>query len=227
MISHHQDPTNQSLIKNRIYILDKDFDNLKNTIINSPELIYLDRYCIENYLCESDAFVDLVIESNPKIKKQTIQEKLNMPTTLENTLNNVRNLFELFYAVQVFDLELKNCKSKPELFTKRGTHWKLNDSMVNDYKNQITNLARLKFQESDINAIQARIREQLNSVSECHKIAGGKFVLGLLFHYVKSNYNLGSITFESFVYRLAKNCSLESMQKISRKISLVLTSCCT
>jgi hypothetical protein len=51
-----------------------------------------------------------------------------------------------------------------------------------------------------------------------HSLVSGKHALAMLFHYLKSKFSLGSITFESFVYRLAKNCTLTSLRDLSPRI---------
>jgi len=51
-----------------------------------------------------------------------------------------------------------------------------------------------------------------------YELVSGKFVAAMLFHYIKSEYNLGSMTFESFVYRLAKNCTLRSMREFAERV---------
>ena len=47
----------------RVFIVDKDFDDILNEKENLPGLIYLEKYCLENYLISLHAFSPLLIVS--------------------------------------------------------------------------------------------------------------------------------------------------------------------
>ena len=55
-----------------------------------------------------------------------------------------------------------------------------------------------------------------------YTLVSGKFVTAMVFHYVKARYSLGSMTFESFVYRLAKNSELSSMRPFAARVRTAL-----
>ena len=58
--------------KKKVYIVDKDFDDILNTKEAIPNLFYLKQYSIENYLTEETAIQKLIIEEKPKLKAPDI-----------------------------------------------------------------------------------------------------------------------------------------------------------
>src|SRR5688572_10690170 len=66
VLAHAQDPVNAPRAGKSVYILDKDFDDLLGHIVKQENIFYLDRYSIENFLCEEDAVVQIALEAQPK-----------------------------------------------------------------------------------------------------------------------------------------------------------------
>ncbi|MBO1361504.1 DUF4435 domain-containing protein [Acetobacter sacchari] len=72
IIVHARDSANASL-PNRVYIVDKDFDDLlhkKETISN---VFYLNKFCIENFLIQESALIEVIVESCPTEKRDDIR----------------------------------------------------------------------------------------------------------------------------------------------------------
>jgi len=63
-------------IKTKIFIVDKDFDDLLGKKILQSNLFYLEQYSIENYLINYNSLKEYVIEEQPKIKSREIQKRL-------------------------------------------------------------------------------------------------------------------------------------------------------
>ena len=70
VLRHASSSANENLPAFRAYILDKDFDDLLEKKVTRPNVFYLDRFCIENYLLDENAFVEIVIESLPRKHRQ-------------------------------------------------------------------------------------------------------------------------------------------------------------
>lgn len=217
VLAHAQNPENESL-KKRVYVLDKDFDDLLGTKVEIPNVHYLDAFCIENHLIEVDALVEIAVESRPRVSKDEIRAMLALEDVLAEMEMQLRTLFAFFLLVQLEDLGLPNCKSKPERFCDPKKLWiVLNESIAayHDAVNQALDDKELK------EVTNAEEDERLGQFFEHppHSIINGKFWLNMIFHYIKWMYPQGSMTFDSFVYRLAKNCVLESMLPLRERIS--------
>lgn len=219
VLKHAADPQNKASAGKNIYILDKDFDDFLGKISNTQNVYYLERYCIENYLIEEAAICELVVEHHPRKKRPEISSTLNIPKTFEDIISELRNLFLLFYCSQLFELGIKNCSSKAEEFGLRNKLWQLDDAKVSSYWDSIIDAAKNKGLDPILADPENDPRLVSFLAATAHARICGKFMLAMIFHYVKSKYNLGSITFESFAYRLAKNSSLDSLSNLRAKIS--------
>ena len=211
VLAHAKNPTSNKKKTKNIYIVDQDFDHLLGSIEKINNVFYLERYCIENYLIETDAIIEIVIENNPKLKSADITKTLDLNDFINKLKSNLKELFLLFYAAQLFQLGIKGCALKPEAFCHTKTKWKIDQDLVNNYKKTIvTEASRPRIIPPLIDpTTDARLQSARTENPD--QLVSGKYILTILFHYVKSKYSLGSITFDSFVYRIAKNSKLESM----------------
>lgn len=222
VLAHATDPVNNTLLTKRIYILDKDFDDLLGTMLNMGNVFYLDRYCIENHLLDGTAIVNFLIEEYPKKKRSEINKKLNINHKINEVYESLRPLFILFYCVQFLRLDIKNCKSKPEKFCVTKKLWEVNQSAIEDYLNRVVTLACQNNVSPELtNPFDDERFSHLTSTNH-HSLVSGKFILAMIFHYIKSHYSLGSTTLDSFTYRLAKNSNLESLNSLAVNVLKII-----
>lgn len=205
-----------------IYLVDKDFDDLLGAKVQKPMLFYLERYCIENYFTEPDAILEVVVESAPRLKRAEIAADLDLPSKLVEFIESLRPLFQLFYCVQRFALGLKNCSLPAEKFCNARRRWDVDLAALADYKAKVT-LAALNTSNAAALA-DPFLHPEVAALTQMdpHAVISGKHLCTLTFHYVKSKYNLGSITFESFVFRVCKNSSMHALHSLASEIRLAL-----
>lgn len=206
-----------------IYILDKDFDDLLNIKINNSKLFYLERYCIENYLTEPEAIVEFIIECLPKLKRTEVIDRLDLDSKIIELAESMRTLFQLFYCSQRFNLGIKNSSQNTEIFCNKNSRWIISVEAVNQYKQIITEALSISLRDSLVDPLahpEIAPLQQLDS----NLIVSGKHLCTLLFHYLKSIYNFGTVTFNSFIFRLAKNCSLAPLNNLRDEINARLRS---
>lgn len=222
VLQHAAAPENQESNPRRIYVLDKDFDDLLGTNVADHRVIYLDRFCIENYLVEEAAVVEVVVENHPKKKRGDVETALSLPTLVEQCLSDLRPLFLLFFCVQRFDLGLKNCSSKPEQFCKSERLWIINAEAISQYLESVKEAAFYKGVSPPL--VDPWGDERLRPIhdADVHAIIAGKFLLTMIFHYIKSRFSMGSITFDSFRFRVAKNCDTASLSTVRSRIEEAL-----
>ena len=218
VLAHAKNPINKKSKTKNIYIVDQDFDHLLGRVEKIKNVFYLERYCIENYLIEADAIVEVIIENNPKLKSSDIVDALGLVGFFDQINLSLKELFILFYAAQLFQLEIENCAIKPEKFCNTKSRWKIDEDRVNEYRKTIVSEAKPPKIDPPLIDLAADIRLQSARTANSDQLVSGKYILTIIFHYIKSRYSLGSITFDSFVYRVAKNSALESMTPIASKI---------
>jgi hypothetical protein len=218
VLRHALSPDNQNTPCFRAYIVDRDFDHLLGQSLRHPNVFYLDVFCIENHLLEPNAVIELIVENHPKKRREDVETKLSLDVTIPSFYDHLRPLFSLFFCAQYLNLGVKNCSAPPEPFCKPRRLWELDSSAVDGYRQELKSAANgsgvdeNKF-DSQCTAAISRTAGVPNS-----RLVSGKFLAAMIFHYVKSSYSLGSMTFESFVYRMAKNCTLRSMRPLARRI---------
>ena len=216
VLRHAASCDNEALPAFRAYILDRDFDHLLGKASVHPNVFYLDRFCIENYLIEEPGFVEVVVESQPKRRRSEVTATLDMATAISTTFGALRPLFVYFACVQRFSLGLQNCSSAPEMYCHAKRRWEVDPAALTRYLDAIVAVAAHIEPPIVDPLVDERMADAMST--DDHKLVSGKHVLAMLFHYIKGEYSLGSTTFESFIYRLAKNCTLTSFSDIAPRI---------
>lgn len=219
VLAHAQDNPQTPGTPFRAYLVDKDFDDLLAKCVVHPSVFYLERYCIENYFVAPEAFVEIVIESHPKQKRAEVAANLNCDIQIHRFIDSLKPLFALFLCVQRFGLGIKNSSIPPEAFCCARRHWEIEFETIQEYSRQVSAAAALT-QHADalrdpLVSAEARSVEQADG----HRVVSGKYLCTLFFHYIKSKYSLGSISLQSFVYRLAKNCSIAPLAHLGNAIA--------
>lgn len=218
VITHAKQSKKNNDIKNPIYIVDKDFDDLLGTIINDDRIFYLDRYCIENYLLDEDALIKVLIETYPKEKKDELKKNIDLPSFYAESMGSLRPLFKLFYSVQKLGLGLKNCSLKPEEFTLKGKPWSIDPTKIEKYLELLKTTTQNKNLNPPLDDPLNDIRTKICDTIPSESLVSGKFIAAIMFHYIKSKYSLGAISFESFIYRTAKNHDYSNLNLIAQKV---------
>ena len=220
VLLHSQEPNTRVSAPRSVYLLDKDFDDLLGKIVHRENLFYLDRYCIENYLIDVTAIVEVVVETHPKLKRADISNRLEIDLKIPEITGSLRPLFELFFCAQYFSLDLKNCSLAIEKFCLEKSRWQIDGDEVDRFRTSISERV-MGYPQS--NAFDHPDVLQLSAL-DSHTVVSGKHLCTLIFHYIKSKYPLGNITFESFLFRVAKNCPMLGLVELREKIRASLNS---
>ena len=217
VLRHAASDTNERIDVFRAYLLDKDFDDFMGQQVQHPNIFYLDLFCIENYLLEESGLIEIVIENHPKKKRGEVSAQLAIQAATNDIFEKLRPLFVLFFCVQYCELPLKNCGASPEAFCRPKKLWEVDDRVVARYTAQVEE-ALLEKGRPPLDSLNLDPRVSEANCAAVHSLVSGKYVATLLFHYIKSQYSLGSMTFDSFIFRLAKNCSLHSLRALGERI---------
>lgn len=219
VLKHAQDPANDNLKQKRVYLLDKDFDDILGRIIYSPNIFYLDKYCIENFLFDDAALVEVVVQTYPKAKRDEVADLLRLDQYVPSLNAALDSLFRLFFCVQKLDLGLRNCKLKPEAFTVQNQAWEIDASKVAAYRYSVVKAAVEQGKLLSAEALDELARGAFPIGCGIDVNISGKFFGSILLHYVKNKYAMPNITFESFIYRVAGAGDLRQLQAVGRRIS--------
>lgn len=219
VLSHALSVANDKIETFRAYLVDKDFDDLLATKLDHPNVFYLDRFCIENFLTEERAALEIVIENHPRKRRDELSAQLKLDELIESCYTSLRPLFTLFFGAQYLSVPVKNCSLSPETFCDPKRLWELKPEAIDKYRRELSSASQVAGIEPLIIEPLADIRLRPAVEAPTHSLVSGKYVATLLFHFIKSKYSLGSMTFDSFIYRLAKNCALASLNGLGQRIS--------
>jgi len=203
--------------KKSVYLVDKDFDDFLEKKIITDGVFYLDRFCIENYLINIESFIEFVIETHPKEKREDVARNLDLDSKISVMIGELEQLSILFYLAQLFDTGIKNCSSPPESFCKSKALWSLCCFSMEKYKLQLNQFIAGATCITLTEYIESAFLDEFKKANS-HLKMSGKFLIAMIFHYIKSKYKTGSITSYSFIYRVAKNSTLDELQSIATQI---------
>ena len=208
--------------KKKIYIVDKDFDDILVQQKNRENLFYLERYSIENYLVDEDSFVEYIIGENPKKTRNNVRVDLKFDDLLSNICSLLKELICLYILIQQKSLGVKNIKHKYHRFFQFSAGvFSLNASEFNSYKNEI----ELKLLGTDrrikLNSQTKKIMKRINfdepNVSLTHM--PGKYLLGMLKQQTEYKFKLSTRSHDSFCYHIADKCTFESLDTLKKDIN--------
>ena len=207
--------------KKKVFIVDKDFDDILNKINNNDNLFYLDRYSIENHLIEKDAIVEYIIGEKPKLKRADINNLFDLEANIQNINNKLSELIHLHLVVQKKCSRIKNISLNHErFFDFNNGDFCLKPVQLNRYKldiqTELSNIdGRLKL-TSQFKKVKEIVN--INNNQLCIKHVPGKYLVKMIKQVIESLFGLVSRNVESFCYRLSENCSFTSLNGLKLSI---------
>ena len=199
--------------KNKIYIVDLDFDEIlfkKHTVDN---LFYLQRYSIENYLCNKHAVWEVIREKNPKLKDSDISNILDFNNIREQWKILLSELSSIFLIIREKSLPIKyfgiNCPRDIEI---KKDLVKIKNDFVSNYYNDVEVLLKL----SDITyTLETEIQKKNLFFDSLEKVivnTPGKYLLTLLKFQLENLSLIDTVSLESFTYKLSKETDVSDLE---------------
>lgn len=198
----------------KVYIVDKDFDDILNNIENLPNLFYLRTYSIENYLLEEKAIVELIIEEKPRTTKVNVKNQFDLKRFINEAYLLFKEITEIYVVVQKYFLGVKNVDHNPNRFFIFNPTSSVKQTEFDTYKQSVN--GKLKNIDKRF-TINAQIRKQKIMVLNINSIPG-KYILQFLKSRITSIFSI-QMKFDSFSYRLAKNCKFKSLTYLKAEIT--------
>ncbi|MGV3589674.1 MAG: DUF4435 domain-containing protein [Adhaeribacter sp.] len=192
--------------KKKVFIVDKDFDDLLNKKVVQNNLFYLNEYSIENYLVNENAIKEYIIDEKPKIKRRDI----NVNFKFEKALNDCGKIFFeltiLHLLVQHKGLGLQNTSLPPERFVQLNNVICLKNSEINKYKNDIENKLKAIDKRYTLKSQIKKIKNLFNlkTLKDILKHIPGKYLVKYFKCKIEQLFSLASRNIDSFNIRLAK-----------------------
>jgi hypothetical protein len=204
--------------KNKVFILDLDFDEILNKKVSLKNVFYLKKYSIENYLIEKEAILEFIKEENTKIKTVELK-KLDLLQFYKECHHLLSNLTTNFLLINKFELGVNYLKIDP----KRDCDFTsipccLKPGITTPYYTAVENALkekkpRLKYQRQLL-----KLKKFFKDISNGLINIPGKYIINLLKTKLRKMFSISQMTFESFTYRLAKNCQLRDLEYLKLEI---------
>lgn len=208
----------------RIYVLDKDFDDLLETKVIASNIFYLDYYCLENLFIDEYSLVQLAIEERPRRNARELKEAIQFFPTMHGWIPVLDKLHRAFYLAQKFELPLKNCDLPPEFFGEKGNPGNIDQLKIDNY---ISNVKEALIDKNLIDSdadYEELSRKSFGSGRKFVKHINGKFLMKLWYHRMRACDAASNMRIESMTIRLSKMSDLKRLKSFRRKVNAYIDS---
>jgi hypothetical protein len=206
--------------KKKVFIVDKDYDDILNRLVRNPNLFYLDRYSIENYLIEKESLIDYIIGEKPRLKRKRIDQLINLDELIIQIGETLHDLIILFIVVQIRCPHYKNVSLKHERFVGFNRVFLLKQDQFDQYKSEIESELQGLDRRLKINTQIKKIKKSisLNTIDAFLAHIPGKYIMKMVKFSIENSFRLPSRELDSFNYRIAEKCTFNSLKNIQDKI---------
>lgn len=193
------------LNKKKIFLVDLDFDLILEKKEFLPNLFYLKKYSIENYLFSKHALFEIIRTKDPKLKDSDIEQLFDSSSMLEKIANSLIELCCSFILIQKHEMSLSFFGINPRRdfdYSLEAPHYRQN--FVNKYLNSVeSELKKIDLTFLLIEEYSVYL-EHFDTIDKALSNIPGKFILTILKD-VLYQLNLShQMTLESFTYLLSK-----------------------
>lgn len=206
--------------KTKVYIVDLDFDEILGRKENEENLFYLRRYSIENYLCHKTSIYEIIRERNPKLKNAQIDALYNFETLKKEWKTLLSDLSSTFIIIQKFSLGKEyfglNC---PRDFDLNSAPPVVKNQFLTNYLNEVEILLKNCDSRYTLKAQLKKLKSNYRSLENAIKNIPGKYILNLLKYQLKRLGLINQISLDSFIYKLSKDCNIDSLLFLKEKIN--------
>jgi hypothetical protein len=210
-----------------LYIIDGDIDLLIKQPIESSNLIGLDRYCIENYLCCENGLISLLV-TNYGNSNAHYKSKLDFQKTLTKFCYDFQKIAVRYYVAQQLECQTGFKKADDFFFIRSKGVFKLDKPKVNAEIQRIENLIKNKIKENKIKAYKSEMIRLIKDVEKNNpfdtnnylKVISGKdFLLPILEKKIKLvEGRLTNWSTDQFKRNLAERIDVSSLHRVKLKM---------
>jgi hypothetical protein len=214
-----------------LYIIDGDIDLIMKEPIESYNLIGLDRYCIENYLCCEQGLISL-LSTNYGNSKDHYKSRLEFQNTINNFCSYFQKIAIRYYISQQLECPTGFKKAADFFFIRSGGVFKVDKKAVNIEIQRVELLIKNKLKKQNIKAFASEMNRMIREVEAKNpynlnnylKVLSGKdFVLPLLERKLKIvEGGLTSWSTEQLKRHLAERIDISSLERVKLKMNSII-----
>ena len=209
----------------KLYIVDGDLELLlNNNQTESTRLYVLKRYCIENYLIDENAIVELLHEEDLERSLDEIRGLFDYPAWLEGNELALFDLFVLYSLTKKYDLGIASV-SHPVNRLVSSSNGMIDNNKIQErmkaVSEEIEKEVDKNIVEKDSQSINDLVRE--NGYSKLYYVSAKDYLIPLLLMRMRE---IVKFRAENAVIkqRLAMKCDISELTEISSHLAQELTS---
>jgi hypothetical protein len=214
-----------------LYIIDGDIDLIMKEPVESSNLIGLDRYCIENYLCCEQGLISLLM-TNYGDSKGYYESRLEFRNTINNFCFYYQKIAIRYYISQQLECNTGFKKASDFFFIRKGGVFKVNKQAVNAEIKRVEDLIKNKLKQQNIKAFaremnrmikEAELKNQ-NSLDNYLKVLSGKdFLFPILERKLKIiEGRLAGWSLDQLKRQLAERIDISTLHRVKLKMRSVV-----
>jgi hypothetical protein len=188
-----------------VYLVDRDWDDFLNKLLPLKNLVYLDRYSIENYLVDYDSLVGIIVSENPKCNIDAVFKRRDFDNIIVDVSSKLKSLFECFLSMQLEEDKQKGCSIKPSEFQRKDITCSPDIELID------------KFVIDSNLLISAPVKEYFNE-SHPLNVGHGKYLLYFVWQGVRDKTKVVKINNDKLMVRLAQLLATEEIKTLIDKI---------
>ncbi|SEG41095.1 DUF4435 domain-containing protein [Sphingobacterium lactis] len=191
--------------KDKIYFVDQDFDGILETKCNYPNIFYLKKYSIENYLIQKESIFEIIRIKQPKFKDKEIEAIFDYKKLLFETTEFLKEMSIYFVVVRKFKLNDEYLKIIVHRdFDENTTSPYYKGNHIKNYIKQIETSLKSRDGRISINKHKKLIQNHFNTLEACLNNIPGKYLLSIIKQRLISKKLINANSDETFIYSLSK-----------------------
>lgn len=209
-----------------LFLIDGDLHWLAGLTLPSSKYLYIHPcYCVENYLFCEKAMIQVVAENNGMLKEDEVARKLNW-TNLRTTLE--QHLVPLFVEFAVAFALCSDIKTVAHGIgsvlrdARKGTPPEMDTNKVEAVRREVMAEVICRAGQETYEKTHLVIEKQIKVLTHPLDSVSGKHFLIPIQMFEAGRIGGQKMTRKSFVFRLARHCSLGKLDALKRKILEIL-----
>ena len=211
--------------KDKVYIVDLDFDGILGSKLYLKNLFYLERYSIENYLYDKESVWEIIKEKNPKLKDSDINAIVDFDILKSQWKPAFEKLSALFLIIHKYGLPDSyygiECYRD---YIIEDNELSLKGSFIATYHESVKNSFNNMHPSLDFRTAFSNSVYNFNNLEKIVVATPGKYIINLLKHQLRKEKLIDECELESFTYKLSKASSFESLFPIRDRIVVFINS---
>lgn len=201
-----------------LFIIDGDLNWVSGEEFPNMERLFVHQcYCVENYLFCENAMIELIVESTGKLARDEAKEKLNWTEIRRENQSLLLGMFIEFATAHSLCPEIPTVsRGIDSIYTqqKKGKLPIIDPDKVKALMDEIEKLIISQKGLEEYRTKRENIKNRVDSFSDPFDAISGKSYLIPLQMIILKKFSSSNVNRSSFIFRLAKYCNLEKLEKL-------------